>query len=69
MHKEIELTCPKCSSERVMAARTRYRNLIYLACGTCQHALSDAEIAEQVKRQIAKTTADDSDLDFPEGGG
>jgi ribosomal protein S27AE len=54
MHKEIELTCPKCSSERVMAARTRYRNLIYLACGTCEHTLSDAEIVEQVKRQIVE---------------
>jgi C4-type Zn-finger protein len=72
MHKEIELTCPRCSSDWVLA-RTRNddhdRKIIYLACGACQHKLSDAEIAEQVRRQIATSAADPSPLDFPEGGG
>jgi len=45
MHKEIELTCPKCNSGHVMA-KTTDRNFIYLACGACEHKLSDAEIAE-----------------------
>jgi hypothetical protein len=73
MQSEIKLTCPKCASGRV-AARTRKddyydRDEIYLACGACEYKLSYAEIGEQVARQIAKSAADHSDLDFPEGGG
>jgi hypothetical protein len=72
MREEIELICPKCGNDRVMA-RTKDdygRNVIYLACDACEHKLSYEEIGEQVARQITRRAADRySDLDFPEGGG
>lgn len=72
MRKEIELTCPKCASDRVMARARKDdydRDVPYLACGACEHELSHEEIGEQVARQIAKSADHGSDLDFPEGGG
>jgi ribosomal protein S27AE len=72
MREEIELICPKCGSHRVMA-RTRDdygRNVLYLACDTCDRTLTHEEVWKQVAEQIVRHTADrHSDLDFPEGGG
>ncbi len=69
MREEIELLCPKCSSHRIVA-RTKDRNVLYLACDACDRTLTQEEVWEQVAQQIASHTDDrQSDLDFPEGGG
>ncbi len=43
--------------------------LVEPSCNPCVAGRGTAEIAEQVKRQIATSAADPSPLDFPEGGG
>ena len=75
MRAEIELVCPnpECGSHRVVA-RTKddygRRNVLYLACDTCDRTLTHQEVWKQVAEQIARQAADrNSDLDFPEGGG
>ena len=54
MREEIELLCPKCSSHRIVA-RTKDRNVLYLACDACDRTLTQEEVWEQVAQQSQAT--------------